>query len=391
VKVLHVIPAVAPRYGGPSYAIIGMGRALARAGVDVLVATTDADGPGRLPCDYGKVTEYQDVPTIFFPRQLSEAFKYSRPLGPWLAAHVQDYGVVHLHAVFSHTSIAGASVCRRARVPYVVRPLGSLDPWSLRQRRLLKGVLWHAGVKQMLQGAAAIHYTTEAERRLAEGQLGLGRGVVIPLGVELDLLRQDQGDATELVASLVGTNGPFCLILSRLHPKKGIERFIDAWLAITDVPKFHGWTLIIAGDGDSDYVSSLKQRVASRGGARRVRFAGWVAGENKRALLSRAAFLALPSQQENFGIVVAEALSCGTPVLVSDDVGLASEVQSSQLGWVTTRAPTELRRCVTEILTSDEERHRRGAAGRSYAARHFGWSQIAQGLIALYNRLCSKP
>jgi glycosyltransferase involved in cell wall biosynthesis len=368
-----------------------MGQALAQAGVDVLVATTDADGHGRLPCHYGKVTDYQNVPTIFFPRQLSESFKYSRPLGQWLSAHVADYDVVHLHAVFSHSSLVSASACRRANVPYVVRPLGSLDPWSLRQRRYLKQLLWQAGVKQMLQGAAAIHFTTELERRMAPGRLGLDRGVVIPLGVEPDLSRPDEGDASEAVTSLIGTSNPFCLILSRLHPKKGIGPFFDAWLTVTDSARFENWTLVVAGDGDADYVSWLKHRAISRGGERRVRFVGWVSGETKRALLTQAAFLVLPSQQENFGIVVAEALACGTPVLVSDNVGLASEIEAAQLGWVTSREPTDLRCRVTEILASDEERYRRGAAGRSYAAGHFVWSQVAQDLIALYNRSCSKP
>ena len=88
---------------------------------------------------------------------------------------------------------------------------------------------------------------------------------------------------------------------------------------------------------------------------------------------------------------MAEALSCGTPVLVSDDVGLASEVRSSQLGWATSRDPTDLCRCVAEILANDEERCRRGAAGQAYAVRHFDWSQIARDLIRLYCALASEP
>ena len=89
-KVLHVIPAVAPRYGGPSQAVLGMGCALMQHGVEVLIATTDADGRGHLPAVLGVPQEYQGVPVIFFPRQWSEAFKYSRPLAAWLAAHAVE-------------------------------------------------------------------------------------------------------------------------------------------------------------------------------------------------------------------------------------------------------------------------------------------------------------
>ena len=186
-KVLHVIPAVAPRYGGPSQAVLGMGQALPQQGVQVLIATTDADGPRRLPVAHGSELSWQGVPAIFFPRQWSEAFKYSGQLAGWLDHHVAEFDVVHIHAVFSHACLAAADACRGARVPYVVRPLGTLDPWSLKQKPVRKQLLWHVGVKRMLHGAAAIHYTTAAEQRLAEVPLGLRRGVVIPLGVDEEL------------------------------------------------------------------------------------------------------------------------------------------------------------------------------------------------------------
>src|SRR5439155_17790873 len=104
-KILHVIPGVAPRYGGPSQAIIQMCRALQTEGEEVLIASTDADGASRLRVETGAPTVYQGVPTIFFPRQWSEAFKYSRSLARWLDANVDSFDVVHIHAVFSHSSI----------------------------------------------------------------------------------------------------------------------------------------------------------------------------------------------------------------------------------------------------------------------------------------------
>src|SRR5438445_1337264 len=187
-NVLHVIPAVAPRYGGPSHAVLGMGRVLANHGVNVCIATTDADGAGHLPVEHGKVQDWQGVPAVFFPRQWSEAFKYSGPLAAWLGDHVTDFDVVHVHAVFSHACLAAANACRSGHVPYIVRPLGTLDPWSLRQKPIRKRLLWHCGARSMLQKAAAVHYTTSEEQRLVEESLGLGRGVVIPLGVDAELL-----------------------------------------------------------------------------------------------------------------------------------------------------------------------------------------------------------
>src|SRR5262245_1944082 len=166
-RALHVIPAVSPRYGGPSRAITGMCRALAGVGVEALVVTTDADGPtGRLSVRLGETVMHDGVPTRFFPREWGEALKYSRPMARWLGGHAAEFDIVHVHGVFSHAGLAAGRACRRVGVPYLVRPLGSLDPWSLRQKRLRKQVLRLLGVNRMLRRAAAVHYTTAAERDL---------------------------------------------------------------------------------------------------------------------------------------------------------------------------------------------------------------------------------
>src|SRR5262245_5560032 len=116
-RVLHVIPSVAPRYGGPSRAIVEMCRALQGRGVELLVATTDADGAGRLPVELGKPLVYKGVPAVFFSRQWSEAFKYSYPLARWVDGHVLGFDVVHIHAVFSHACLAAAKACHRHNIP----------------------------------------------------------------------------------------------------------------------------------------------------------------------------------------------------------------------------------------------------------------------------------
>ena len=127
-KILHVIPSVAPRYGGPSQAIFTICRALQAEGIEVLIATTNADGDGELPVALGEQIVYQDTPTIFFSRQWSEALKYSRPLALWLERNVNNFDLAHIHAVFSHACVAAARACRKNAAPYVVRPLGTLDP-----------------------------------------------------------------------------------------------------------------------------------------------------------------------------------------------------------------------------------------------------------------------
>ena len=383
-KVLHVIPAVAPRYGGPSRALVEMAAALLAEGVAVLVATTDADGDGRLPAPIGEMTAYRGIPARFFRRQWSEAFKYSRPLARWLAGHVGDFDVVHVHAVFSHSSLAAAGACRRRGVPYVVRPLGSLAPWSLRQRRWLKRLLWHVGVKQMLRGAAAVHYTAEGERREAEGRLGLDNGVVIPLGIDEGAL--DGGGSIGDDAPSVG-GAPYVLALSRLHPKKNLKSLVRAFLEATGENGLRPWRLVIAGDGAPAYVDELKRAAREEGGDGRVVFTGWLEGEAKAAALKEAALLAMPSHQENFGLSAVEAMACGVPVVVSDRVNLAPEIEAAGAGWVVSLSDGALRQALDAALRDPEERAGRGDAGRRLVTERFTWPVVAGRLVDLYRSI----
>src|ERR1041384_8642488 len=131
-RVLHVIPSVADRSGGPATAIIPMCRALMQQGVEVQLVSTGIQEAG----------EYKDGPAQLFPAELGASFKYSRPLASWLNANVRHFDLAHVHAVFNHSSVAAARACRRANVPYIIRPLGTLDPWSMTQKSLGKRVFW---------------------------------------------------------------------------------------------------------------------------------------------------------------------------------------------------------------------------------------------------------
>jgi glycosyltransferase involved in cell wall biosynthesis len=381
--VLHVIPAVAQRYGGPSHAVVGMGQALPGQGVSVLIATTDADGPHRLPVAHGSTLNWHGVPAVFFPCQWSEAFKYSGQLARWLDHHVADYDLVHIHAVFSHACLAAAGASRRSRVPYVVRPLGTLDPWSLKQKPVRKQLLWHAGVKRMLNGAAAIHYTTAAEQTLAEGALGLRRGVVIPLGVDEELFARPPASEEDRPFGAA----PYVLVVGRLHPKKRLELLVDVFLELTSTTEFRQWRLVVAGDGDVGYVAGLKRLVRQRGGEEKILFPGWLGGIDKARALRGAALLALLSSQENFGIVVAEALACGTPVLVSCHVNLADEISTANAGWVVPLDHAAVLATLSEALRDERERRQRGAAGRQLASAQFRWPAVAAELSRVYGEL----
>jgi glycosyltransferase involved in cell wall biosynthesis len=347
-------------------AIVPMCRALQAQGIEVLLVTTNAGGEETKST---RTVDYRGVPAIFFESQLGESFKYSRPLATWLNANAHHFDAGHIHAVFNHACVAAARAFRKANVPYVIRPLGTLDPWSMKQKPLRKRVFWSVAGKAMLSGAAGIHYTSQAEKSATENLLGVNHGTVIPLGIE----PAPQSDVRS-------SHEPYLLVLSRLHPKKGLDVLIDAFVEIA--AQFEDWRLIIAGDGPA--ADSLKQQAAP---ARdRIEFAGWLDGERKEAMLSGASVLVLPSYQENFGLCVMEALARSVPVIVSPHVNLANEISEANAGWIAPVEKDALAATLAEAMSDEDERQKRGRAGKLLSQR-YSWERVAASLVELYTEI----
>jgi glycosyltransferase involved in cell wall biosynthesis len=381
---LHVIPAVAPRYGGPSAAIVQMCHALKDRGVDQLLLTTDADGADRLDVPIGEPIPWQGVPTLFFHRDFSESFKYSNGLARWLRDRVTDFDVVHVHAVLSHACIAAATACRRAGVPYIIRPLGTLAPWSLDQKALRKRLLLRLKASGLVRAASAIHCTSDQELSEIERAFPGAPGVVIPLGIDPVYLEQVP------VAAANRARDPYVLVLSRLHPKKNLEVLIEAFLKASSGGSDRcPWRLVIAGSGDSQYEGTLKRLVRDRHADEHISFAGWVDGEPKRELFRGASIFALPSRHENFGMSVLEALASGVPVVVSRQVDLASAVEREGGGWVVDTDVEGLVKGLDKAMSDAADRERRSRSARRLA-EHYAWPGVAERITDLYEWVRAK-
>ncbi|HJY27657.1 MAG TPA: glycosyltransferase [Pyrinomonadaceae bacterium] len=373
-RVLHVIPSIAERSGGPATAIIPMCRALMQQGIEVLLVSTDAGLKDK------SVAEYKGVPAMLFPAEFGESFKYSRPLASWLTTNIRQFDLAHVHAVFNHSSVAAARACQRTGVPYLIRPLGTLDPWSMTQKPLRKRLFWQVAGKRMLQRAAAVHYTSEAEKLSTERLTGLNHGRVVPLGIE-----NPSATTRETLARHFPdlARYPYVLVLSRLHPKKGLGVLVDAFLSLAKTP---GWRLVLAGDGPPDYVSKLKNKASQ---CNQIVFTGWIDGEQKDALLGCASLLALPSHQENFGLSVMEAMSHSVPVLVSPGVNLAPEIVKANAGWIAAIDQESLTIKLAEALSDEAERAKRGRGGKQLSLR-YSWENAAKSLVQLYQQVLAE-
>jgi glycosyltransferase involved in cell wall biosynthesis len=373
-KVLHVIPSLAERSGGPAAAIVPMCRALQTHGIDPLIVTTN-EGRPRINTDSS--VDCDGVAARFFPVQLGASYKYSRPLATWLQRNVKDFELVHVHAVFNHASVAAAQACRRSRVPYVVRPLGTLDPWSMKQKPVRKRLFWLLFGQRLLASSSAVHYTAAAEKSATEEYFGMNHGRVVPLGVNLNGANHDDSVVNHFPLL---AQEPYVLALSRLHPKKGLDELIDAFKSLKD----RRWRLVIAGDGPRDYSNFLKQKARN---SDRIVFTGWIEGKQKEALMRGASLFVLPSRHENFGLSVVEAMACGVPVLLTPYVNLAQEICSAEAGWVTDFGG--LKDGLVAVMADEGERLRRGKAALEFAQR-FSWDKVGTDLADLYRDVVRK-
>ncbi len=403
-RILHVIPSISPRRGGPSQAVLAMVAAQRSQGLDAAIVTTNDDGDGVLP----ELTPHhwqlvQGVPVLAFPRwspplRPLREFAIAPSLVQWLRRHAQDHDLLHIHALFSFPTTTAMALARHQQMPYILRTIGQLQHWSLQQSHGRKRLLLHMVERRNLEGAAALHFTSLAEQQEAAA-MGLSTpSFVLPLGVDLPPPRPqpsgvqsaaDQGAAVQGAAvqeDAVQEDAVQLLFLSRLHPKKQLPLLFEALAQLRQRAPTAPWQLQIAGDGDPAYVIELQRHAQRLGLADQVRWHGFVQGDAKTALFHGADWFVLPSAAENFGIAAAEALAYGVPVLLSPGVALAEQVAKAGAGYCVEPTSTELATALARAVERRPSPQMRQAA-RQLAAQQFGWLSITSQLLLRYEAL----
>jgi glycosyltransferase involved in cell wall biosynthesis len=383
-RVLHVIPSISPLRGGPSKAVLEMVTALRQQGVDASILTTNDHGPGvdaSLPT--GRWIDHQGLPLIAFPRwsppvQALREFAFSPGLVGWLKGHIHDYDLLHVHAIFSFPSTWAMREARHAGVPYLVRTIGQLSPWSLAQSRSRKTWMLRLIEERNLNGAAALHFTAGAERDEVAAIGLLPPALVLPLGVRLNNRTSVRHQQANVSADRITR----FLFLSRLHPKKQLDRLLEALALLNRQHPDVSWELRIAGQGEPGYVRQLQGLAESLGLGARCRWLGQVEGAGKDQELVDADWLVLPSAAENFGIAVAEALAAGTPAILSPEVAVSDLVAAAGAGLVCSSTPAELARMLEQALGGPSPATR--LAARSLAEQQLAWPAIATALENRY-------
>ncbi|MBD2499783.1 hormogonium polysaccharide biosynthesis glycosyltransferase HpsP [Anabaena azotica] len=386
-KILQIVPSISLVYGGPSQMVLGLAPALAKAGAEVTVITTDSNGDsGQKPLDVPlNVPIKQDgYEIIYFRCSPFRRYKFSLDLLKWLNIHAHEYDIAHIHALFSPVSSAAATVCRQKKLPYILRPLGTLDPADLQKKKQLKKLYVEIIERRNLAGATAIHFTSEQEAKISARFGVTTRDLVIPLGV---IPQQKKVENTVLSQLGIPQGVPLILFMSRIEPKKGLNLLIPALeKLLVSGNNFH---FVLAGTNpqDPDFEQKIKDQMANSSLRSHSTITGFVTGELKVSLLQAADLFVLPSYYENFGIAVAEAMVAGVPVVISDQVHIWEQVRDSESGWVGTTEVESLVELLQQALQNPQECKRRGLNAQNYALENFSWDAIAGQMLQAYQTI----
>lgn len=384
-KILHYLPRIRLAEGGVVRAVLDQCSLLAEFGHDVTLAVHDATD---IPKDWnapGKPRSAITQAPTAIGGYSSAAAKHVRTL-------VAASDIVHLHTPWLRGNVRFASEADRAHVPYCVTIHGMLDDWCMQEKRLKKLIYLKAVGRRILERAAAIHFTAQAEYDQARGYFTNANIEIIPLTFDIESYREvpDPTPAREAfgLVNEGDRSSPTALFLSRIHHKKGIEVLLRAMRQLGDDGNI--CRLLIAGTGDAHYVNSLTALSTELSLDDTVSFLGHVSGDLKLSLLAAADVFVLPTNQENFGLALTESLAAGTPVVTTKGVDIWPELEESGGALIVNQSAGAFAKAI-DALTGDHALARdMGRQGRAWVLANLDPQIITQRYCDLYTRLCAQ-
>ncbi|MDA9543903.1 hypothetical protein ACM43_04910 [Bradyrhizobium sp. CCBAU 45321] len=330
-KFLRLIASCDTRTGGPIAGLLRSSKALAAMGHETHIATLDDPST-----DWVKRSEFKTI--ALGPSQ--PIYGYNPRLTDWVVSNACNYDVAIIHCIWNYISLGSWKGLRKTGLPYFVFLHGSLDPWHREFypiKHLFKQAFWLGVEGKVLRDAQKVLFTSEEERRLAKNAFWGYQNYsceVVAYGAS-----NPSGDPTAQIASFrnfceLTRDEPYLLFLSRIHPKKGIDSLISAFAKHAPA----AMQLVIAGPDQVGLQHELMRQAADLGISNRIKWPGMLEGDLKWGAFRGAQAFVLPSHGENFGIVLAEAMACSTPVLTTQKVNIWREIEASGGGIVVAQA-----------------------------------------------------
>ncbi len=373
-KVLRIITTVEPHVGGPSYSATNAAIAEQEAGVQTTLVSTDVLGDrGFAPPGL----EQAGVRHLRFKRigvaaELAARWGISVGFVRWILRNGRAFDVIHVHYVWSVGTVAGVLAGLLWRRPVVMTPHESLTEFDIVVSRSRLRTLQKRAVRWLLlRSIRKVIVASELERR--DSRLSADLAAVVPHPV----MRAAELEADDRPVSEPPIDFGF---LGRLHEKKRVGLLLDA-VASTDGPA----TLVVGGNHPPEQYAELREHARRLGVDDRVRFVGFVPADQKAAFFASIRFLAMPSQYECFGMVAAEAMASGTPVIVTRTSGVADVVERYGAGIVVpTDDPEALQRALRRSVDDAAGRHAMGHNAYRAAVEQFSFRAYGESVLCLY-------
>lgn len=368
-------------------AVLDLASAMSDLGHRVTLLTLD---PADAPVEWPRATSITELalmpigrtPVVFVPRHSSPGRRFRRGLGHReMTSLVGSADVLHVHGVWEWCNLQALAAARRGGVPAVVTPHGMLDDWCMQQGGIKKQLFLRLFLRRALAVGVHVHFTASAEQAQAGTWLGEPPSSVIPYVVDVSVYqRSPLSDSPPIL-----DRTRHVLLLSRLHPKKGVERLIDAAAIVAQRMPGVRWT--VAGPADADYLSLLQERVRDRGLSHAFTFAGMVSGQEKADLYRSAHLFVLPTSQENFGIVLIEAMASGLPVITTRGVDIWPELQDAGAVILEQADAATLADAICPMLQDEVHRRQLCTRGRAWVEATFAGDAVPRRFELLYQSL----
>lgn len=369
VSAIHAITDLYPQSGGIARVVVDGADALARQGdLSITLMTQAVPDAEMLASSCSRVNRV--VAQSGSRLEMSFGLPFRRELGRLMGTARPM--LIHSHGLWVPLNHWAVSIGRRNDIPVVVQPHGMLEPWSLAHKAWKKKLAMALFQWRDLEEAQLLVATSSVEHENIR-RLGLRQPVaIIPNGVDLNV--------GAIPATLAQADRQrVALFLSRVHPVKGLLNLVRAWAQLAPV----GWRLRIAGPDEAGHLEEVMVLVRALGVQNSVDYVGVVNGADKSALYKTADVFVLPTFTENFGVVIAEALAHGVPVITTRGAPWA-DLETYGCGWWVDIGVGPLVHALRQAMVlSDDERRAMGARGRDYV-RRYDWDGIAQQTIGVY-------
>ena len=374
-QILHYCARLRLKDGGVVRAVLDLTTALAQRGKTVTLMATEGND---WPESDTKVQTVQSGPFDRWP------IRFSRKKLTQIRRHIEQADVLHLHTPWEPANIQMANIARACGTPYVISIHGMLDRWVMRTSTLKKRLFLSLGGRKMLHKASAVHCTAQAEVTQIIRLIPKSTLDVIPLVFDpSNFLNPPPTSDPDKHWPQGGLDKPIILFLSRLHPKKGVDRLIRAAVPIVEA---HNARFIIAGNGTTNYNKQLRALVKELNLISAIDFVGFVEGDRKTALYRAADIFVLPTSQENFGLVLPEAMACSVPVITTKGVDIWPELEESGGAIIIDDDIESITNAIRLLLSDDEKKSMMGQSGRKWVDSVFSGDAIVNRYIDLYRK-----